>query len=155
MKTNEKNIEVLSDLIRINTDRAAAYERIVKEFGNSDQHLKSVFKSFAAESNTYTNELSRYIIYSGGKLPEANTVAGKIYKEWLNAKSVFTGKDLDSVLTSCELSEEIIQNVYKQALQSEGDNRLTPDVRHAIERQKKHLKHSQDNIKRLRNTQPI
>jgi len=55
MKTNEKNIDVLNDLIQINNDRVAGYEKAANETEFVDADLRSIFNSMASESRTYAN----------------------------------------------------------------------------------------------------
>ncbi len=57
MKTNEKDVDVLNDLIRINNDRVAGYEKAAKQTEIIDADLRGIFTSMAAESQTYVNEL--------------------------------------------------------------------------------------------------
>ncbi|MCC6287790.1 MAG: PA2169 family four-helix-bundle protein [Chitinophagaceae bacterium] len=154
MKTNEKNVEVLNDLIKINNDRAAGYEKAAKENDAVDQDLRTIFNSLASESRTYANELSRYVNQSGGTPTDSTTTSGKLYRVWMDVKATFSGKDRKSILESCEFGEDAAQQAYKEALKTDSDNRLSADVRHVIEAQKNKLKKSHDRIKLLRDAQP-
>ncbi|MFT4019686.1 MAG: PA2169 family four-helix-bundle protein [Agriterribacter sp.] len=154
MKTNEKNIEVLNDLIQINNDRATGYEKAAKETEAVDQDLRTIFNSLASESRTYANELSRYVNQQGGTPTDSTTVSGKLYRVWMDVKATFSGKDRKAILESCEYGEDAAQKAYKEALKADTDNRLSPDVRHVIEEQKNKLKSSHDRIKMLRDAQP-
>ena len=102
MKTNEKNNEILNDLIRINNDRATGYEKAARETEAEDQDLRSIFNSMASESHAYAGELSRYVMQSGGDPTDSTTVSGKIYRAWMDIKATFTGNDRKSILESCE-----------------------------------------------------
>lgn len=153
MKTNEKNVDVLNDLIQINNDRVAGYEKAAKETEFVDADLRSIFNSLAAESRTYANELSRYVNQAGGTPTDSTTASGKIYRAWMDVKATFTGKDRKSILESCEFGEDAAQKAYKQALESDSDNRLSTDVSHIISEQKAKLKKSHDRIKLLRDAQ--
>lgn len=155
MKTNERNTEVLNDLIQINNDRIAGYEKAAGETEAVDQDLRAIFNSMASESRTYANELSRHVIQSGSEPTDSTTVSGKIYRAWMDIKATFSGKDRKSILESCEYGEDAAQKAYREALSADsGDNRLSPDVRHVIEEQKNKLKKSHDRIKMLRDAQP-
>ena len=154
MKTNEKNNEILNDLIRINNDRATGYEKAARETEAADQDLRSIFNSMASESHAYASELSRYVIQSGEAPTDSTTVSGKIYRAWMDIKAAFTGKDRKSILESCEFGEDAAQKAYKEALQSDAGLRFSSDIREMITRQKEKLRASHDRIKLLRDAQP-
>ncbi|MBX3255206.1 MAG: PA2169 family four-helix-bundle protein [Chitinophagaceae bacterium] len=154
MKTNEKNVEVLNDLIKINNDRVAGYEKAINQIEAIDADLRSIFNSMASESRTYANELSRYINQEGETATDSTTVSGKIYRAWMDVKATFSGNDRKSVLEACEYGEDAAQKAYKSALESDSDNRLSADVRHVITEQKNKLRKSHDRIKALRDAQP-
>lgn len=154
MKTNEKDVDVLNDLIRINNDRVAGYEKAAKQTEIIDADLRGIFNSMAAESQTYANELSRYINRAGETATDSTTVSGKLYRAWMDVKATFSGKDRKSILEACEYGEDAAQKAYKSALESDSDNRLSADVRHVITEQKAKLKKSHDRIKAMRDAQP-
>jgi uncharacterized protein (TIGR02284 family) len=154
MKTNEKNNEILNDLIRINNDRATGYEKAAGETEAADQDLRSIFNSMSSESHAYASELGRYVMQSGGDPTDSTTVSGKIYRVWMDIKATFTGKDRKSILESCEFGEDAAQKAYKEALQSDSGLKLSADIREMITRQKEKLKASHDRIKLLRDAQP-
>lgn len=154
MKTNEKNVEVLNDLIKINNDRVAGYEKAAKQTEIIDADLRSIFTSMAAESRTYANELSRYVNQAGETPTDSTTVSGKIYRAWMDVKATFNGNDRKAILEACEYGEDAAQKAYKAALESDSDNRLSADVRHVISEQKTKLKRSHDQIKAMRDAQP-
>ncbi|MGN6495383.1 MAG: PA2169 family four-helix-bundle protein [Agriterribacter sp.] len=154
MKTNEKNVEVLNDLIKINNDRVAGYEKAANQTEIIDADLRSIFTSMAAESRTYANELSRYVSQAGETPTDNTTVSGKIYRAWMDVKATFNGNDRKSILEACEYGEDAAQKAYKAALESDSDNRLSPDVRHVITEQKTKLRKSHDQIKAMRDAQP-
>ncbi|MBX2922616.1 MAG: PA2169 family four-helix-bundle protein [Chitinophagaceae bacterium] len=153
MKTNEKNVEVLNDLIKINNDRVAGYEKAAGQTTAIDADLRSIFNSMASESRTYANELNRYI-NQGGAATDNTTVSGKIYRAWMDIKATFSGNDRKSILEACEYGEDAAQKAYKSALESDSENRLSADVRHVITEQKNKLRKSHDRIKAMRDAQP-
>jgi uncharacterized protein (TIGR02284 family) len=93
MKTRQwdKTIEVLNDLMKINTDRADGYTLAIQE--SKDADLKVMFRNMVDESKKNISDLSRIILKLDGdpKFGE-NTVAGKIYHLWMELKTSFTGK---------------------------------------------------------------
>jgi len=146
----EKSAEVLNDLIQINNDRVAGYERAAKEADAKDLDLISLFNDMASESRQYLSELRRYVQSAGEEPAEGTTFSGKIYRAWMDVKATFTGKDRKAILASCEYGEDAAQKAYEQALGEDVD----ADARQLIVDQKASLRKSHDRIKRLRDSQP-
>jgi uncharacterized protein (TIGR02284 family) len=152
MKQNEKLIEVLNDLIRINNDRIQGYEKAAKETKSEDADLRAIFTEMANESRNYASELSRCVMSAGENPAEGATAPGKIYRAWMDVKAVFTGKDRKAILASCEFGEDAAQRAYDTALASDTD--LPTDVRQLIVEEKNKLRKSHDKIKEMRDRQP-
>jgi uncharacterized protein (TIGR02284 family) len=152
MYTNEKTAEVLNDLIRINNDRIAGYEKAVKETETKDVDLQAVFRQMGAESRSYVNDLSKHVATSGKKVETDTTVAGKIYRTWMDVKATFTGNDRKAILASCEYGEDAAQKAYDTALSTDAE--LSTEIRQLIMDQKTSLKRSHDIIKKMRDAQP-
>jgi uncharacterized protein (TIGR02284 family) len=151
MERNEKTVEVLNDLIRINNDRIDGYEKAVKETKETDVDLRNVFNRMADESRNYKRELTDQVSRLGGD-PAANTTAsGKIYRVWMDLKATFTGHGRHSVLESCEFGEDAAQKAYEKALNSSED--LPPDIRTLVQHEKDSLRSSHDMIKQYRDRQ--
>ena len=53
METKEQVTELLNDLIKINNDRIAGYQRAIGEANDLDIDLKSVFDGMIKESEQY------------------------------------------------------------------------------------------------------
>jgi uncharacterized protein (TIGR02284 family) len=152
MYTNEKTAKVLNDLVRINNDRIAGYDKAAKETEAKDIDLQAVFRQMSAESRSYVNDLSKYVATSGKKVETDTTVAGKIYRTWMDVKATFSGKDRKSILASCEYGEDAAQKAYDTALSSDAE--LSTEIRQLIMDQKTSLKRSHDIIKKMRDAQP-
>jgi uncharacterized protein (TIGR02284 family) len=152
MKTNEKASEILNDLIQINNDRVAGYEKAANETNIKDVDLRSLFSELAADSRRYANELSRYVNITS-EPAQGTTIRGKIYRVWMDVKATFSGKDRKAILASCEFGEDAAQKAYDAALASDADLDVT--VRQLIMDQKTSLKKSHDRIKRMRDIQPV
>jgi uncharacterized protein (TIGR02284 family) len=152
MYTNEKTAEVLNDLIRINNDRIAGYDKAAKETDTNDLDLQAIFRQMSAESRSYVNDLSKYVATSGKKVETDTTVAGKVYRAWMDVKATFSGKDRKAILSSCEYGEDAAQKAYDTALSSDAE--LSTETRQLIMDQKTSLKRSHDRIKKMRDAQP-
>jgi uncharacterized protein (TIGR02284 family) len=140
--------EILNDLVKINNDRIAGYERAIKETNSLDVDLKSIFEGMVHESTEYKTELAAKIKLHGGTVGTGTTAAGKIYRTWMDVKAKFTGSDRAAVLSSCEFGEDAAQRAYKAALDAEAD--LDAGTRSLILEQQQKLKASHDVIKTYR-----
>ncbi len=146
METTEITSEVLNDLVQINNDRIAGYERAIKELKDGDTDLQELFSGFISESIDYRSQL-----VSAGADPENDTTnSGKIYRVWMDVKAVFTGHDRKAVLENCEFGEDAAQKAYESGLATEF---LRPDVRALLSQQKQALKAAHDKVKMLRDFQ--
>ena len=148
METHESMNEILNDLVKINNDRIAGYEKAISESKDLDIDLKAIFESMIRESNQYKTELSAEIQKDGGQVEDETTSSGKIYRAWMDIKSTFTESDRHSILASCEFGEDAAQRAYEAALAS--DQLLNTDVRKLIEDEQSSLKQSHDLIKKER-----
>lgn len=147
MSQNEKNTEVLNDLIRINNDRVDGYEKAADEAKDIDADLKALFHKFASDSKQYAAELRQTVVSLGGDPAEDTTVSGKVYRVWMDLKAFVTGKDRTAILASCEYGEDAAQKAYNAALEEDD---LTSEVRELVVRQKTTLRQAHDLIKKYR-----
>ena len=145
--TTPETIEVLNDLVAINNDRIAGYEKAIDEVEASDSDLKSLFTSMIDESRKIKLALVNEVQSLGGEYDRGTTASGKIYRAWMDVKAVFTGHDRHTILANCEGGEDAAQSAYKEAL---SDNNLPAYVRTMLEEQKQILRASHDEIKALR-----
>jgi uncharacterized protein (TIGR02284 family) len=148
MKQHEKTIEILNDLIKINNDRITDYEKAAWESKGLQGDIKNIFHHMASESRKYVNDLQAEVMRLGGEPVTGTTASGKLYRFWADLKASFTGHDAQSILTSCEASEDAAQKSYKKALETEND--LPDHIYSMILKQQQSLKSSHDLIKRYR-----
>src|SRR4051812_5013300 len=118
MEINEAVNDILNDLVKINNDRIAGYERAISESKDMDIDLKAIFESMIRESATYKQELTAVIQANGGEVEDDTTTSGKIYRAWMDIKSTMTDSDRLSILGSCEFGEDAAQRAYEAALAS-------------------------------------
>ena len=150
MNTLEKTTEVLNDLVKINNDRIAGYQKAIQESKTEDADLKVLFSNMIRESEQYKAALTSEIMALGDSVDSGTTNSGKIYRAWMDIKAVFTGHDRKSILENCEFGEDAAQKAYKTALQDED---LTAEIRALILEQQVSLRASHDKIKALRDSQ--
>lgn len=147
--TAENSIDVLNDLIRINNDRVAGYEKAIDLISEDDTDLLALFNSMKQQSRELGAELTSFVAASGKEAEKGTRTDGKIYRAWMSIKATFSGNDRKSVLASCERGEDAAQKAYDEAL---GED-LTEEAANLITGQKNKLKGSHDKIRDLRDMQ--
>ena len=153
MENNQKVIEVLNDLIQINNDRIAGYERALKELKDEmGDDLRSLFLSFIDQSRNFKSALGTEVQTLGGDMDTSTTASGKIYRAWMDVKALFTGHDRQTVLDNCEFGEDAAQKAYKSALETEN---LPAYLFALINRQKTELKSAHDEVRALRDQEKL
>ena len=152
MANNSEIVEVLNDLILINNDRIEGYKKAYDETDTSDTDLRSLFNNLSDHSRQHVSELTSEVTALGGEPADGTMVSGKIYRAWMDVKSVFTSNNRQTALENSEFGEDAAQKAYDTALKSEA---LTPDLRSLITKQKATLKSGHDTVKRLRDMEKV
>lgn len=148
MQTNQKLIEVLNNLIQINVDRVAGYEKAAAETRDLDVDLHSIFNNMAKDSRDYVTQLMEEVNQLAGwgeanpAHPVENVGAGK---EW---RAGFPGFDRQSILESCEMAEESVQRQYNKAFASNDE--IDGRIMTMISSQKAQLKTAHKVVKNYR-----
>lgn len=148
MQNNEQLIEVLNDLVKINNDRIAGYERAIKEARDLDVDLKAMFEGMIRETQQYRSELQSKVTSLGGEVTTDTTLSGKIYRAWMDVKATFTGSDRKAILENCEFGEDAWRRAYESALASDAE--MDADTRQLITEQYNAQKNAHDLIKKYR-----
>ena len=150
---NKKTKDILNDLILINNDRIAGYEKAIEELKSKedtdeeDMDLTILFEKMIDDSRDMRNVLGKEVQILGGEMAEGTMTSGKIYRAWMDIKAMFSGKDRHTVLSNCETGEDAAQKAYNTALAEED---LPHFLHEMISSQKQILKDSHDEIKALR-----
>lgn len=149
--TTSSTKSILNDLVLINNDRIAGYEKALEEL-KSDDHaenldLSSLFQSMIDQSRQFRNELGTEVQVLGAEMEEGTMASGKLYRAWMDVKALFSGNDRHTILSSCEGGEDAAQKAYESALEEED---LPAFLRDMISEQKVLLREAHDEIKSLR-----
>lgn len=153
MENTTETIDVLNDLVLINNDRIAGYEKALDELKSKDDKdqddldLTILFEKMIDESRDMRNALGKEVQVLGGKMAEGTMTSGKLYRAWMDVRAVFTGKDRHTILANCETGEDAAQKAYKSAL---AEEHLPHFLYEMISAQKEALRESHDEIRSLR-----
>jgi len=129
-----KELEVLSDLIKINNDRIAGYQLALDQTPDIDIDLQEVFKKIIADSKYFKQQLSQKLNETDGDTrKKATTILGKIYKAWMDLKVAFSYSTQKAIISSCMYNEEIALHAYKAALST--NTGIPAEIRQTIEEQ--------------------
>ncbi|MBP8067745.1 MAG: DUF2383 domain-containing protein, partial [Pedobacter sp.] len=82
METRTENAEILNDLVQINNDRVAGYEKAIAELKFEDADLKTLFVKMIGESHTHKMALATEVQALGEEIETGTTNSGKIYRAW-------------------------------------------------------------------------
>ncbi|MBD1394467.1 ferritin-like domain-containing protein [Mucilaginibacter glaciei] len=110
----QHQISALNDLIKINNDRIAGYQKALES--TEDSSIKGIFESYADQSTGYVNQLNDYIRVLGGSPADGTTLSGKFHNTWMDVKAAFSKQDAHSILSDCEYGEDVAKSAYRKAL---------------------------------------
>jgi len=147
-QNKEELVDVLNDLVKINNDRIAGYQRAIGEAKDLDVDLKAMFEGMVRESQQYKTDLVAKLGAIGGEIPEDTTLSGKIYRAWMDVKATFTGSSRKAILENCEFGEDAWRRAYEAALASDAE--MNTEVRQLITDQYTSEKSSHELIKKYR-----
>lgn len=146
MERLEAKTPMVNDLIQINYDRIAGYEKAISILTKEDADLKTIFQDFINQSNQFIKELKKEIQHEGVTPATSSSFEGKIYRTWMDIKVLFTGDDRKAILKSCLKGEDAAYITYALAEKTEE---LPSDTRFLIAQQKQQLRIANNKIKTL------
>lgn len=147
MGISEKAVDVINDLIKINNDRVAGFEKAGTDLEEDNKYLVAIFNKLAGESQQYVVELTG-IAAQYGDAADGTSTSGDLHRAWIDIKATFTGSDLLSILSECERGEDAAKSTYRDALDPE--NELSPELVDILQRQQRGITEGHDLIKSLR-----
>ena len=151
MATTENATGVINDLIEINNDRVAGFEKAIADIKDENIDLKELFQGYAAQSRKNSEELAA-IVGSADEVETGNSVSGTLHRAWIDVKSIFGGSDRESILSEAERGEDAIKKAYQDALNSED---LPAEALQTVTSQASEINAAHDQIKALRDTAKI
>lgn len=144
-----KTASTIKDLIVINNDRYNGYKTAAEETKDAD--LKSMFMEFASQSDSFAQELRRFLP-AGEDQPGGDQTkpTGKLYRVWMDIKSAVTGNDRKQILASCEYGEDHAKKHYNEAVENAQD--LSAEAMQVIQRQRNEILKGHDKVKAMRDS---
>lgn len=149
MAQNSETIETLNDLILINNDRVAGYEKAEAEANELENDLRALFRDLADESRRHAAELKNLVSTLGGEPATGTMLSGKLYRVWMDIRATFTSDNRRAVLENTEAGEDAAKKAYVEALQQP----LPADIRRVIEHQQTNIRTAHDTIRHERDRQ--
>lgn len=137
---------VINDLIEINNDRVAGFEKAIADINDENVDLKAIFQEYAEQSRKNGQELAA-IVGSVDEVETGNSVSGTLHRAWIDVKSLFGGSDRASILSEAERGEDAIKKAYQDALSS---NELPSNAIETVRSQAQGINSAHDKIKLLR-----
>ena len=147
MATIEKSIDTLNDLIEINNDRTAGFEKAIADIKDPNTDLKSIFQEYANQSRSFSQELAAIVSREGGDAESGTSPSGSMHRAWIDVKSLFGAGDREGILNEAERGEDAIKRAYSDALR---DGRLSNDARSQVSAQATQINAAHDRIRALR-----
>jgi uncharacterized protein (TIGR02284 family) len=148
MEIKEKEIDVINDLIKINNDRVAGFEKAGRDLEGADAVLTSAFNKLSGESRQYAAELTDIAQQYGVEPADGTSTSGDLHRAWIDIKATFTGSDLLAILNECERGEDAAKAAYRDALNPE--NELSAELLRVLQLQQRGIIEGHDLIKSLR-----
>lgn len=151
MSTTANATGVINDLIEINNDRVAGFEKAIADIKDENIDLKELFLGYSEQSRKNGQELAA-LVGNTDEVETGNSVSGTLHRAWIDVKSIFGGSDRASILSEAERGEDAIKKAYQDALSS---GELSADAFQIVSSQAQEINAAHDQIKALRDTAKI
>lgn len=148
MEFNETTRDVINDLIKINNDRAAGFEKAATDLEGDANGIVPIFNQLAGESRQHVIDLTSWARQYSDDVAEGTSTSGDLHRAWIDIKATFTGSDLLAVLNECERGEDAAKAAYRDALNEQ--NELDPQIVSLLQSQQMKINAGHDLIKSLR-----
>jgi uncharacterized protein (TIGR02284 family) len=149
MENYQATLETLNDLVEINNDRIAGYEKALKDIEEDHAELKQLFVNNIGQSHQFKIELGTEIQALGKDIENHTTASGNLHRAWLEVKQVFSGHSAKAILDECEFGEDAIKKAYNTAL---NEDHLPAYIKDILRNELQVLEGAHDEVKRLRDS---
>ncbi|GAA4777912.1 PA2169 family four-helix-bundle protein [Olivibacter ginsenosidimutans] len=142
-------VSTLNDLIEINNDRVAGFEKAMADIKDENLDLKTLFQEFSSQSRKFSQELTSLASRYTDDVETGTSAAGNLHRAWIDIKSLFGGSDRKSILEEAERGEDAIKKAYNDALK---EGTFPVEATSLITQQAAEIKRAHDKIKALRDS---
>jgi uncharacterized protein (TIGR02284 family) len=147
MAEPSKLTDTLHELALLVNDRIEGYKTAAQETKDPQNH--AYYQELVQQSEQFAKEINGFARAAGGDAANSTTLKGKVYRGFMDAKALLTGRSEKSILDSNLYGEEWALKAYTEAL---ADPALTGPARQAVERQHKA---SQQTLRKLQQLKGI
>jgi len=138
---------MLNELIELNNDRIAGFEKVLSDIDDSNIDLKELFQEYAAQSRRFSQELTTIVAARAGEPETGNSIAGTLHRAWIDVKALFGGTDRASILAEAERGEDAIKKAYHTTITEGG---LSGEALERVTEQSRAIDKAHDTVKALR-----
>ncbi len=122
----------MHDLLLIQNDRKAAYEKIVK-WPNHDESVRNHIKKLIIQCRHCILQLRGHVDMTGSDPADRADIRGDIYHEWPGVRDFVAGNSIPDMIVALESNERKVVLAYQKALKS--DECLCEELRTLIDDQ--------------------
>jgi uncharacterized protein (TIGR02284 family) len=122
MNRFDKSTEVMHDLLLIQNDRKAVYEKIVAWPG-IDESICNHIKKIIRQCRNCIMELRGHVDMTGSDPADKADIRGELYHEWPGISDFTPNNSIPEIIESLESKEKEVALAYQKALQCEDNLR--------------------------------
>lgn len=115
MKTNQKIIRILNELLEKNRDAILGYGEAVDQ--KITPGLRAYFRRAISMREQFAAELEDEIIDLEGEPAKETSLTDKLHRAWINLKSAWSDWEEQTVIEECILGEKASLRDYQKALE--------------------------------------
>lgn len=149
MDNTQKKIDIVNQAIEINNDRIAGYEKASEIVSGDDIHeLQNLFDQYRHQSEQFNTELRPFVEQFGAEADEGTRMSGKLFRIWMDIKSIVAPSTSQAVLENCEKGEDEWKEAYRKLLNDSVEH--YPELTNVLQDQMATQISAHDHIKSLR-----
>lgn len=141
---NDKTIEGVQDLIRINIDSYKGFEQAADTIEN--KRIAGLFREIATQRRNNAATLRNHVQMNDEDAEDSGSIKGNLHRWWLSARGTLNGGDDHVVLIEAERGEDAIKERYEEVLKDTAGSAMN-DV---LQKQYAEVKTGHDRIRDLR-----
>lgn len=149
MQAEDKATDFLRTLIVVNNDRQMSFDSAKSEV--KEENLKAWFEQMSLQSKSYKEELMEWLPGDGQHAElslNQTSLSGKVYRIWMEIKSMLSNHDTVAILSSCEFGEDAALKLYNEVL--ENQTLFSPELYEIIRRHMLKIKEDFNMLVKLR-----